>query len=389
MKNKIANENNEVMWGKLSLDWNDINEIVVYGCGNVTEEYFCELSKDVNIKFFIDNAESKHGKTYNGIPIYSFDKAKKMLCGIKIVIAAETDVLGAIKQDLEIAGFKENCDFTNFERFICEWSYKHLGRKTLFEVHTAVTTHCTFNCRKCNMFMPYYKNRTIFSFAELEENLDLLFQHIDYLYKYQLVGGEPFVNLQLSKFVKHTHEKYGNRIGHFRIISNGSVEPDQQLIDSLLYANCEIHISDYSQCIDYKARLENTIDKLKTNKVNVKVIPSLRWRDFGFPEKPCCYSGMEIKKHMEQCGTAWHGLINKRFYYCNAAWSAVECGLFKDMEDDYIYLEDKSLDFKDIVSFCLGDYGKQYNSFCSVCGGCGRDNINFVQAGEQFNGGKF
>ncbi|RRK33745.1 radical SAM protein [Schaedlerella arabinosiphila] len=373
-------------WGRLSFDWNEIEEIIVFGFGSMAQIYLDNITKNVKIRFIIDNSVQLKGCWYKDIPIYSYMESKENIKNTKIVIMAETTSYNEIFNILVRDGYIENTDFTGLERFICEWYFKRLRQVCLMEMHTTITTVCTFNCKKCNMFMPYYKQRRQYSYESLKENIDLIFRHVDYIFKYQLVGGEPFLNKDLPNFLEYLYDTYGSRIGRIRIITNGGVIPNEKLLYIIKKCNIEINISNYLNSIDYKEIYNQVIDAFKSAKINYKEISTLRWRDFGFPSNTFRRPQEEIRKHMLTCATAWHGLNNGCLYYCNSAWSASECGLFSLSNTDYIDLrslmnsEDSGIS---IMEFCLGDRNPGYNSFCRICGGCGEDNTDIVQAGEQ------
>lgn len=369
---------------RLTNDWYKINEIIVYGFGNTAKTYIDNVCKMINVIFIIDRKSNKKELFYNDIPIYAYEEIKEKINGKKIVIMAETRVYREIAHILERNNYIENKDFACLERFICEWGYQHLKKIQLLEVHTAITTMCTFNCRKCNMFMPYYKNKIIYPFKKLKETIDMFFDYVDYVFKYQIIGGEPLLHKDLAQYIDYIYKTYGNKMGCIRIITNGSVIPDKNLIETLKACSCEVHISNYLHAIDYEKRYKEVIECLEKNGINYTEIKSLRWRDIGFPEKPCDFSEEDVKNHMITCGTSWHGLIDKKLYYCNSAWSAAKCGLFTESPGDYVELEKINKDTAvELLDLCLGDLKTGYNSFCKLCGGLGEDNHNFIQAGEQ------
>ncbi len=369
---------------RLTKDWNNIGQIIIYGYGNTARVFLGNLRQFIGIRLIIDNDPSKHG-SFEGIPICTVDEAGDALFQYKIIILAETIAYGKIKGSLVKKGLIENQHFTSLERFICEWLFVSKNKKSLMEVHSAVTSKCTLKCKKCNMFVPGYKEHITFSVKELINNIDLLMQNIDYLFKYQIVGGEPFLNPDLCGFLKYIGKKYRQRIGWIRIVTNGTVEPSEELCDVLVTYDMELSISDYTAEVAYSSRLEQIIKKIKQFGVRYTVNESLLWRDFNFPGIIQQRSKEETKEHMTCCGTAWHGLQDGKLYYCNSGYSAERAGLFSLKSDDYVdlkkaYTENES---EALLDLCLGELPSGYFSFCSVCGGCGEDNNHFVKAGEQ------
>lgn len=375
-------------WGKLSEDWDTIDEVILYGFGNMAQIYIDNLYKMIRVKMIIDNNINLRGVVYQNIPIVTYQEAKTQIGETKIVVIAETTSYEQIRKLLMRDGYAENRDFAGLERFICEYFLKNRRLACVMEVHTAITTYCTLNCINCNMFIPYYKKRMHMTFEQLKSNIDLLMSHVDYIFKYQIVGGEPFLNKNLSDFLVYLKNEYGDRIGKIRIISNGMVCPDEKLICALQRSNAEVNISDYAAIVGYKDKLKETKAVLQDSRINYMVIPSLRWRDFGFPHSPCNRPIQKIREHMLKCGTAWHGLTEGKLYYCNTAWSAGSTGLFAKEECDYLDLRNLESGINGqvkIMELCLADFAPGYNRFCQLCGGCGSDNKKFVSAGVQMN----
>lgn len=374
-------------WGKLSEDWTDISEIIIYCFGLVAEVVFDRICADVNVRFVIDNNSEKSGTVYEGIPIYSYDDCKHMIGKTKIVIATETISAVEIAESLKEDGYYEDKDYTTIERFVTEWYYKRLHKTNLLEMHTSITTRCTFNCRYCNVFIPYHEKRTDYAFEEIKKNVDMLFQHIDYVFKYQLIGGEPLLHKDLPQILWYLSDNYKERIGMIRIVTNGGIVPDNELIDAMKMCNCYIMLSNYTQSIPYKEMYEKVKSTLSKNGIKYKELISQRWRDVGFPHNPRNIPLDKVREHMLTCSTFWHGLVDEKLYYCNCTWCAANTGLYNVEETDYLDL--KTLDDSEnskikILQFVLGDSRPEYyNSFCRVCGGCGKDNDCFVVSGEQ------
>lgn len=373
-------------WKRLSKEWEQIDEIMVFGLGEVAEVFLDRVMADVKVKYIIDN--KKAGKTYKGIPILSFRDIQEMQLSMKIVIMAETAAYASIEQELIGAGLKENIHYTGIERFIEEWFWIRYRKVCLMEIHTAVTTYCTFQCKNCNMFIPYYEKKEHYTSKDLIENVKVLFKNVDYVYKYQILGGEPFLNKELKLFLKYICAHYNNKIGRIRIITNGNVIPDEELTHIIADNNIEVHISDYTNVIPYQRKIEELSKLFKKSNIDFKVVSALNWKDFGYPDierKGTKWD--DVKKHMLNCATSWHGLAETKLFYCNVAWSAMNSGLFENMGcQDYVDL--KSLDKSDlskekILSICLGELESYSHNFCSVCGGCGKDNTNIVKAGVQ------
>ena len=54
---------------------------------------------------------------------------------------------------------------------------------------------------------------------------------MDYIVAYEILGGEPLINGELADMIRQIGDRYGNRIGNIGIITNGTLLPDEQLIE--------------------------------------------------------------------------------------------------------------------------------------------------------------
>ncbi len=371
-------------WKRLSSDWEEQHSFAIFGFGDVAHTYLDSLMKFIKIEFIIDNRLQSGNESYHGIPVYKFQDIPPLYDHVKIIVAAETLMFSSISSFLEEKGLSKYVDYVDIERFICEWFYTKSNSIFLMEVHSAITTYCTFNCIHCNMFIPLYKTKQHVSLEELKHNIDSLFMSVDFLFKYQLLGGEPFLNPALADYLVYLKDRYDDRIGRIRIVTNGDVIPNDSLVSAMRYSNAEVLLSDYSAQIQYEKRFTTVKKILSENEIPFVEIKSKKWRDIGFPRSIINRKEESVPLHTEQCCTAWHGLANDKLYFCNTAWSAENAGLYKLKNDDYISLSEKdSNNGERLLAMCMGMFPKGYHSFCQVCDGMGEDNQHFVDVGEQ------
>ena len=159
-----------------------------------------------------------------------------------------------VGEDLEKFGLQSGKDFCSMEQFLTEWFWNYKKKVCLMEVHSTVTSRCTLKCKHCNMFMPYYKEHVGYTAKDILEDLELLFRHVDYIVAYRILGGEPLINNELEDMIKQIGDRYGDRIGNIGIITNGTLLPDEKLIETSKKYNVKFDFSDYTDVVDYKKR---------------------------------------------------------------------------------------------------------------------------------------
>lgn len=113
---------------RLSDDWNDLRQIIVYGFGRVAQRNIHKLLKDFEVKCIVDNNQEFYKKSsYMGIPIVKFEKIKlwgEKLHDAKVIVTTSAFAYASIKKDLESIGLKEYVDYCRLEDFLPEWYWK-------------------------------------------------------------------------------------------------------------------------------------------------------------------------------------------------------------------------------------------------------------------------
>ncbi len=374
------------MKSKLTDDWKDISELVIYGFGKVAHDNIEFFKNNFNIVYIVDSNKEKCNCEFKGISVKHVSDVKDDLKSHKIVIMTANRNAALVGEDLEKFGLQSGKDFCSMEQFLTEWFWNYKKKVCLMEVHSTITSRCTLKCKHCNMFMPYYKEHVDYTAKDILEDLELLFRHVDYIVAYEILGGEPLINGELADMIRQIGDRYGNRIGNIGIITNGTLLPDEQLIEISKKYNVKYDFSDYTDIVDYKKRFDESVKIVSDAGLRYSVNHSLRWCDFGFPVNNRMYDFDKVREHMLSCGPIFHGLNDGKYYYCHVSWSADKAKLLKNVPDDYVDL--RTLDDDDrakeaILEHSNGNMAKGFVKLCKICGGCGNDNTEFVKAAEQ------
>ena len=170
------------------------------------------------------------------------------------------------------------------------------------------------------------------------------------------------------------------------MISNSTIVPSDEVIDVLKDFLVTVHISDYTNAVDYTGKLERVKDKLLCNGIEYYVIPNNTWKDVIYPREG--FHTDNPRQHMRLCGHSTHSVADGKLYWCDPAFAA-ECFTgFHAMADDSLDLvRNKENNSKyeatlNILKYMLGDVNdKGYMSICAKCAGVGRDNSEIVTAG--------
>lgn len=377
------------MYETLDNSWKGIDEIIIYGLGLVSDRFIDKILQDFHVPYIIDY--KKKGTEYRGIPVVGFESVKEdiKVKKTKIVVMTSQRIYCDIRRIMEADGLIEWKDFCRIEQFVVEWYQTNRHMVNIIQVNTAVTTWCTLNCEKCNMFMPYYEDqkRHHYTFSEMKEDVDVLLSFVDYIFLYSFLGGEPFLNKELKDIIAYIGESYPDKIGKLGLTTNGTVIPDDVTLQQLKKYHVLVSISDYTAGVPYREKIESLIETLEQWGIQYTRNEMDEWKDFGFPEKPFHWGKDGVREHMRNCSPLFHGVNDKKLYYCHVIWSADKAGIYTVPKQDYIDLTEldptKNEDREKVSRYCAGDCERGFLGFCMVCGGCGEDNERIIPVGVQ------
>lgn len=370
---------------KLSADWADLKEIIMYGYGTIGQACLGSILNDFSVPYIIDTDEQKQGRKISGINIVSLEVGLRQIGGRKIIVSTGGRSYLEISKVLKETGLREYKDFCSIEYFITEWYWNYEQKNCLMEIHTAVTMQCSLKCKHCNMFVPHYSDKLVYPLQTLKDEFDLLFSKVDFVFCITLLGGEPLLYPQITELIQYLVDSYKENIGTIKIITNGTVVPKDEFFSIMKDYPVWISISDYTNQVQYAGKLNRLIEKIRQYSLKYTVTKMESWNDFYFPGRQIKIEKNKCAAHMNECAPIFHGYNDKKIYYCHVAWSAGKMGKFKLSENDYVDLtkinDDESR--HQIAEHCLGIIDGGYISFCQFCGGCGKDNTSYVIAGEQ------
>lgn len=376
---------------KLSSDWNEISEIVIYGFGRTAVRNVDKLSEDFHISLIVDNDQRIHGKQYRDCKVQNFEEVKEQLPGKKIVIATSSVAYVDIARQLQSIGLKENRDFCRLKDFMAEWYWKNRQQVCLSQTFSSITSRCTFRCKHCNFFAPYFEEEKHYDYDETDilKDFEAYFKVVDYVASWSIMGGEPLINKRLPKIIECVYEKFKNKIGYIQVISNGSLLPDKELIDAMKKCKARMRLSDYTHVLPYEKKLAEVKQCLEDNGIPYDMSVYDQWFDLGTRTDEISdfsRSDVDTAKHMRLCATGCHQLNDKRFFFCGQGFARTKIGFCTLQEGDCIELTDctGSVEEKEaILKFCMGFPPKGYISVCRTCYGMGSDNNRIVEVAEQ------
>ncbi len=362
--------------------WESINRVIAYGFGRVAKANIDGVINEFQVSAIIDNNQELSGKTYRDIPIIPYNEYKRNEDD-KIVITATGRALRSIKESLQSEGLVEFTDFVDLGTFVNEWYLRFKDQLNLGRVAQPITQRCTLRCKDCQLFMPYITNPQDDAYETVKRDVDTFFALVDHVSDFDIIGGEPLLYPELARHIEYVSETYGNQIENLQLITNATIIPNEEIINTCKKHGVHIRISDYSHAIPYGKRVREFIDLLEKEGIRFTLFSDMVWTDFGYPFKVACVgeSIKEQRDHMVECNGGMSRLLhNGRIYFCNPGGGAYEAGVFHSEEGDYMdlapLLKNRDEGRRLLQLYCMGVMEKGAMSICRYCSGyCGGKEI--------------
>lgn len=355
------------------------NQIYLVGAENEIRSFYNRVGKHLDDKNQIKGivrTESVSPIQGIGIPIVNDSDIPLNVDTIIVCMSYNRTEYESVRQLFEGYGFEENRQFFQGEVFAAVYEVYSLDRICIDRVEIFVTSYCPLKCEKCIAYIPYFKKYEHTPVDNLKKDADCLFSKVDYIYKYKVLGGDGLVYPHLCEYLEYVCTNYGSKIGSVRIGTNGTIVPDDELLEICRKHNVLLDVSDYRCTISDRSKLEEIA--LKCSEAGVKVDikrTGEQWLDMGFPHKlPGEKDDEHLREHYHKCAMFCRDFDDGKLYHCCSNFAAVKAGLFPADDNDFFDFR-KEFSKKELLEYELGFCNKGYTSFCRVCRGCS-DEVN-------------
>ncbi len=357
----------------------------LYGIGgNLKEiwELITSAKKWFNdIEFvFIDKSEKVRNKGFDGKKVIEpkefFDEISK---GKKnyIVVACPLGEVGeeirtiiineGVNPDKVLLGF----DFL-FTYIPVYFMYKY--NMVFFTSQNIVpSSACNLNCRDCLNFNPYIKKPVVHTLEEEKRDVDIFFNAVDLIWRFQVTGGEPLLYNHFKELLEYIYERYNDKILRLETVTNGTVIPDDEICMSLAEKQVLVYLDDYRMSLDDDKKKIRDVIENKFKKYGVRYHNNYVDKWFKIYPKTS-NENVDLKELFNKCGNPFSTIEDGRITACNYSLYARKAGLVVDDDSDYYDLRDYNPEKKiELMEYRLRYNNKGYTSFCSKCAGWGID----------------
>lgn len=297
------------------------NEYYIWGAGTYGERLIEFMKDDLTFKAVIDNDPAKQGTTFHGLPVISYDEAKKDLPRVKIVIAI--NIPSKAQALLLSEGFVKDKDFFVIHSFIPRYFWSKDRTLVIKAADIAATTICTMKCEGCFTLIPIVKKRSNLNTESILGDIDLLFAHIDRVMNVNFCVGESLLNEDIPYIVNQVYEKYRDRYSCLSVQTNGTVMPADNALQSISKAKALVVIANYPESTAATKKLIEKCDEFDVSWFyNSGGGSREKWLDMGDPHILREDDPQKLRELFARCWQPGMALYNGHLYICaSQAWS--------------------------------------------------------------------
>ena len=364
---------------------------ILFGAGQVGKiAFYSLLKKKIDVDYVYDSDIRKHGEDFCGKKVLSKDEFEKISKSSKIYISnnyikSVSDYLTKNKftNFIDCNDLFENLDLEEFKSKFTEYEWKNLKRDVSFHISSGkkisnpsnsftlkcldivVTERCSMKCKDCSNLMQYYEKPGNSDVEILFNSLDKLMSVVDQVYEFRVLGGDPFMNKELHKYVNRLVE-YRN-VENVVLYTNATILPKNENLECLKNPKISLEITNYGPNLSRKH--DELLKLLENLKIEYRTRPPGVWNDCGKLEK---YERTEeeLQRVFDNCCmNDVPSLLNGVIYKCPYSANATNLKAVPFVEDEVVDLtknyEKDSLKEK-LKKFHLSE---KPLTACNYCGG--------------------
>ncbi len=353
----------------------------LFGAGDYGTQFLHMFDSEIQIKGYIDNDIMKQGTRIHGKCCYSLEEFRLKSDEAIIITMSQIARVKPIEQLREL-GYTKDEDFFIMEEFLSVYHVYKNDKVYFSSISFLPSTICNLNCKNCLNFNPFAKKFYVREWKDLIKDIDLFFACVDHIMLFHVSGGEPMLYKYTADLIEYIDKKYGDRIDTLRTVTNGTVIPNDEVLQKLSMCRVEVTIDDYREAVpNFNKQFDVLIQKFEEYQIRYYVNKVNSWIDLA-PERTDYSNWSEelLIKHRDDCSQSWQELRDGKLYSCNYAAYATVAGIAgeQNLEETYdLNLFDCSKK-KELIEFRLGYTTKGYTNFCKKCRGFTSENSEEV-----------
>jgi len=183
-----------------------------------------------------------------------------------------------VKMKYELMRYDVQNDIDHYHKYFYEDRSRAFSSDEYIVVPKIImilSNKCSLSCDNCSMLMPKYDEKWEIEAYEAIYYFDNFLRGADEVLNLNLVGGEPLLYNDLPTIIDYY--KDNKKIKQISIYTNGTILPNEQLINSFRHNKVEVVLSDYGNVV----QMAKFVETLEINKIRLTIRTNSQWIDFG------------------------------------------------------------------------------------------------------------
>ena len=230
--------------------------------------------------------------------------------------------------------------------------------------------------------MQYYEHPVNFPVSQIKEDCRKLLELDIRIRCIHLIGGEPFLYKELQELILLL--QHSRKVESIRIITNGTIIPDDSLLEYLKLSKVHILISNY---VHIGAKTNELFKFLQNAGIDVR-LSTVPWYNYhhnfsGFKRTPG-----ELREIYKSCGLACREMLNGEIHLCPTSAHGVYLGLIPQDPASFVSIRHNGSkkEKKNILRKLKHLLNDQVPNACNYCSG---GNGEIIPVAEQLPPGTY
>lgn len=388
---KWMNKGHEIEKKDISFSNGFHEKIYVFGAGKIGKVTGLSLAAFGLLGGYIDNNRNRQGTELLNKPIVSLEDYLSREDEPAIVVACAEKYALEIEQQL-----KQNQLVWGKDYFFSEEFHKRIlpiiatlyfDKVYMQLAQITLTERCSLKCKKCAhaCYNVDSSNKDL-TLDQVHKSADSFFAKVDFINEFVLIGGEPLLYKDLSNVIAYIGERYRSQMAIFCITTNGTIVPNEEVLQACQKYKVLFRISNYAKAIPrLKESHQKLIQVLEKYDIEYRLsAEDASWIDYGFEYLNKEPDEEKLTETFDKCLTPCREIRENRLYFCVMARSVSDNLHFDEGKDDYLDLNQLNGEKykRELMEFNLGYSEKGYLDMCHRCHGM--DAVNYpIPVAEQ------
>lgn len=388
---KWMNKGHEIEKKDISFSNGFHEKIYVFGAGKIGRVTGLSLAAFGLLGGYIDNNRKRQGTELLNKPIISLKDYLSREDEPAIVVACTEKYALEIEQQL-----KQNQLVWGKDYFFSEEFHKRIlpiiatlyfDKVYMQLAQITLTERCSLKCKKCaHACYNVDSSNKDMTLDQVHKSADTFFAKVDFINEFVLIGGEPLLYKDLSNVIAYIGERYRSQMAIFCITTNGTIVPNEEVLQACQKYKVLFRISNYAKAIPrLKESHQKLIQVLEKYDIGYRLsAEDASWIDYGFEYLNKELDEEKLTEIFDKCLTPCREIRENRLYFCVMARSVSDNLHFDEGKDDYLDLNQLNGENykRELMEFNLGYSEKGYLDMCHRCHGM--DAVNYpIPVAEQ------